>query len=173
MVVFLGFLARAFSFGKNEKGGVLMFDPKRILVPTDFSKYSDKALRIAVDIAQEYKAKICLLHVISDVVYECGIDYCLSDADLAKIEKFSLKTSTDKLRAEVRRIVKSADGVDITFEIKRGRPYETILKEQRKQKIDLIVIASHGRTGITKYLMGSVAEKVLRGARCPVLLVKS
>jgi nucleotide-binding universal stress UspA family protein len=107
------------------------------------------------------------------VVYQCGIDYCLSDADLATIEKFSLKTSTDKLQAEVRRIVKSAGGADITFDIKRGRPYETILKEQREKKIDLIVIASHGKTGIMKYLMGSVAEKVLKGARRRVLLVKS
>jgi len=169
----IGHLAKAFSSGKKERGGVLMFEPKRILVPTDFSKYSDRALKTAVDIAIKYHAKIYLLHVISEVVYQCGIDYCLSDADLEKIEKFSLKTSTDKLQAEVRRIVKSAGGVDITFDIKRGRPFETILKEQREKKIDLVVIASHGRTGIMKHLMGSVAEKVLTGAKCPVLLVKA
>jgi len=149
-----------------------MFEPRRILVPTDFSKYSDRALGIAVDIAQEYRAKIYLLHVISEVAYQCGIDYCLSGADLAKIEKLSLRTSTDKLQAEVRRIVKSAGGVDITSYIKRGRPHETVLKEEREKKIDLIVIASHGRTGIMKHLMGSIAEKVLKGARRPVLLVK-
>lgn len=150
-----------------------MFEPERILVPTDFSKYSDRALKTAVDIAIAYKAQIYLLHVISDVVYQCGIDYCLSDADLAKIEKYSLKTATDKLQAEVRQVVKSAGRVDITFDIKSGRPDKTILNEQRKKKIDLIVIASHGRTGMMKYLMGSVAEKVLKGARCPVLLVKA
>jgi universal stress protein A len=150
-----------------------MFEPKRILVPTDFSKYSDKALKTAVDIAKRYGAKVYLLHVISEVVYQCAVDYCLSDADLNKIEKFGLKTSTDKLQAEVRRIAKSAGGMDITFDIKRGHPYETILNEQREKKIDLIVIASHGRTGIMKHLMGSVAEKVLRGAKCSVLLVKA
>ena len=150
-----------------------MFEPKRILVPTDFSKYSDKALKTAVDIAKRYGAKIYLLHVISEVVYQCAIDYCLTDADLDKIEKSGLKTSTDKLQAEVRKIAKAAGELVITFDVKRGHPYETILNEQREKKIDLIVIASHGRTGIVKHLMGSVAEKVLRGAKCPVLLVKA
>ncbi len=95
----IGHLAKAFNSGNKEKGGILMFEPKRILVATDFSRYSDKALRIAVDMAMEYKTHIYLLHVISEAVYDCGNDYCLSDADLAKIEKYGLKTSTNKLHA--------------------------------------------------------------------------
>ena len=150
-----------------------MFEPKRILVPTDFSKYSDRALKTAVEIATRYKSKIYLFHVITEVIYQCGIDYCLSDADLQHIEKVSLETATDNLQAEVRKVHKSGSVVDIVFDIARGRPYEMILKEQRKKKIDLIVIASHGRTGIMRHLMGSVAERVLKNARCPVLLVKA
>ncbi len=150
-----------------------MFEPKNILVPTDFSAYADGALKIAVDIAKKYKSKIYLLHVITEVLYECGVDYCLSDAELLEIEQVSMKTSTAKLQEEVKRITASSEGLDIIFDIKRGHPYETILTEQDDKKIDLIVIASHGRTGLTKYLIGSVAEKVLRGASCHVLLVKN
>ena len=149
-----------------------MFEPKNILVPTDFSAYSDKALQIAVDIAKKYKAKIYLLHVISEVLYECGVDYCLSDADLLEIEQVSMKTSTTKLQEEVKRISASSGDLNIVFDVKRGHPYETILNEQADKKIDLIVISSHGRTGLMKHLIGSVAEKVLRGAKCHVLLVK-
>jgi nucleotide-binding universal stress UspA family protein len=150
-----------------------MFGPKNILVPTDFSAVADKALRIAVEIAKKYNAKIYLLHVISEVLYECGVDYCLSNADLLEIEQVSMKTSTDKLQEEVKRIKASSEGLDIIFDIKRGHPYESILNEQDDKKIDLIVIASHGRTGLMKHLIGSVAERVLRGAKCNVLLVKS
>ena len=148
-----------------------MFEPKRILVPTDFSRYSDRALKTAVEIAKKYGSRIYLLHVISEVVYQCGIDYCLSDADIEKIEKLGFETSTAKLQAEVRKIAKSAGEMDITFDIKRGHPYEMILNEQRMKKIDLIVIASHGRTGIVKHLMGSVAEKVVRNSKIPVVLI--
>jgi nucleotide-binding universal stress UspA family protein len=150
-----------------------MFEPKNILVPTDFSAYADRALKIAVDIAKKYKSKIYLLHVITEVLYECGVDYCLSDAQLLEIEQVGMKTSTAKLQEEVKKITASSEGLDIIFDIKRGHPYETILTEQEDKKIDLIVIASHGRTGLMKHLIGSVAEKVLRGARCHVLLVKN
>lgn len=150
-----------------------MFEPKNILVPTDFSNYAERALKIAVDIAKKYKSKIYLLHVITEVLYECGVDYCLSDAQLLEIEQVSMKTSTAKLQEEVKRITASSEGLDIIFDIKRGHPYETILTEQEDKKIDLIVIASHGKTGLMKHLIGSVAEKVLRGAKCHVLLVKS
>jgi len=150
-----------------------MFEPKNILVPTDFSAYADRALKIAVDIAKKYKSKIYLLHVITEVLYECGVDYCLSDAQLLEIEQVGMKTSTAKLQEEVKKITASSEGLDIIFDIKRGHPYETILTEQEDKKIDLIVIASHGRTELMKHLIGSVAEKVLRGARCHVLLVKN
>ncbi len=150
-----------------------MFKPKNILVPTDFSAYADKALEIAVEIAKKYNAKIYVLHVISELLYECGVDYCLSDADLLEIEQVSMKTSTNKLQEEVKRIKASSEGLNIIFDIKRGHSYETILNEQEDKKTDLIIIASHGRTGLMKHLIGSVAEKVLRGAKCHVLLVKS
>lgn len=148
-----------------------MFAPKNILVPTDFSKYSDAALQKALDIAIQYEAKIHLLHVITENVQQCAVDYCLSAQVVDQLEKESLKGAKGKLKKEADTIAKKK-GVKISFDIKRGVPHVVILNEQMARKIDLIVIASHGKTGILKQLMGSVADKVIKSAKCPVIVVK-
>ncbi len=143
---------------------------KTILVPTDFSKYSDKALELAVDVAKHNNAKIHLLHVV-DIVQQCVADYCLSNADVASINSQIKAASDTNLKKMINKFNKN--GVQIQGEVKEGTPYEQILKEQKSKKADLIVISSHGKTGLTKYLMGSVADKVVKGAPCNVVLVKS
>jgi nucleotide-binding universal stress UspA family protein len=148
-----------------------MFAPKKILVPTDFSKFSDDALKQAYDIAKQYKAKIYLLHVI-DVVQTCAVDYCLDKQTIDMLEKKSADASKEMMQKQIKKVVKSTD-VEILYDVKKGTPYEEILKEQQSKKIDVIVIASHGRRGLLGHLMGSVAEKVARKAKCPVVLVKN
>lgn len=76
------------------------------------------------------------------------------------------------MQKQIKKVAKLKD-VEIISDVIKGTPYEAILKEQQAKKIDLIVIASHGRTGIMGHLIGSVAEKVARGAKCPVILVKN
>ena len=149
-----------------------MFAPKNILVPTDFSVYSDNALKQALDIAKQNKAKIFLLHVVDDGIRQCAADYCLNEEAFQSIIKESVKNAQDKLHQEAQKIAGS-DNVEISYEAIRGVPYEEILKEQEAKNIDLIVIASHGKTGILKNLMGSVVDKVTRRAKCQVLLVRS
>ena len=149
-----------------------MFAPKKILVPTDFSVYSDNALKQALDIAKQNKAKIFLLHVVDDGIRQCAADYCLNEEAFQSIIKESVKNAQDKLHQEAQKIAGS-DNVEISYEAIRGVPYEEILKEQEAKNIDLIVIASHGKTGILKNLMGSVVDKVTRRAKCQVLLVRS
>jgi nucleotide-binding universal stress UspA family protein len=148
-----------------------MFAPKNILVPTDFSKYSDTALKKAIDIATQHDTKIYLLHVIDEQIHQCAVDYCLSYEVVKQLEKESLKASKDKLKKEADAIVK-AKKIKVVFDVKNGVPSEVILSEQKAKKIDLIVIASHGKTGLLKQLMGSVADKVVKGAKCPVMVVK-
>lgn len=148
-----------------------MFAPKNILVPTDFSKYSDKALKEAVDIAAQYGSKIYLLHVIDQQVQECAIDYCLSYEVVQSLKKDSLKTSRESLEKEAAKITKGKD-IKVAFDVKTGNPAETILSEQKAKRIDMIVIASHGKTGLLKQFMGSVADKVVKGAKCRVVVVK-
>jgi universal stress protein A len=148
-----------------------MFSPKNILVPTDFSEYSTKALKRAVDMAQQYKAKIYLLHVIDEAIHLCAVDYCLSDDVVKALEKGSFDASKDKLQQEVKALT-DAQNVEIVFDVKKGVPSEVILEEEREKGIDLVVIASHGKTGLLKYLIGSVTEKVVRGSSCPVMVVR-
>jgi nucleotide-binding universal stress UspA family protein len=148
-----------------------MFAPKNILVPTDFSKFADAALKTAVDLATQYDTKIYLLHVIDEQIKQCAVDYCLSYEVVKQLEKESVKASTDKLQKEAAAIIKEKK-IKVIFDVKNGVPSEVILSEQKAKKIDLIVIASHGKTGILKQLMGSVADKVVKGSKCPVMVVK-
>jgi nucleotide-binding universal stress UspA family protein len=148
-----------------------MFAPKNILVPTDFSKHSDAALDNAVDIAAKYKAKIYLLHVITQHIKRCVADYCLDLQLVKELEKQSSKGANDKLQEKVDTVTKERD-VEISIVAREGVPQDVILGEQKAKKIDLIVIASHGQTGILRNLMGSVADKVVKGSKCPVLVVK-
>jgi len=148
-----------------------MFAPKKILVPTDFSKFSDDALKQAYDMAKQYKAKIYLLHVVG-LIQQCVVDYCLDQQTTNALEKKAVKAAEDMMQKQIKKVVKSKD-VEIVPDVAKGTPYVEILKEQKSKKIDVIVIGSHGMTGILSHLMGSVAEKVLRGAKCPVVLIKN
>ncbi len=148
-----------------------MFAPKNILVPTDFSKYADAALKKAVDIATQHDTKIYLLHVIDKQIVECVVDYCLSYEVVEALKKDSLKEAKARLKKEAEAIVKSKK-IKVSYDIKRGVPSEVILSEQQAKKIDLIVMSSHGKTGLLKQLMGSVADKVVQGSKCPVFVVK-
>jgi universal stress protein A len=143
---------------------------KKILVPTDFSKFSDSALKRAVEMAKQSKAKIYLFHVIP-IVQQCTVDYCLDNATIEDLEQKTLQSSQDMMQKQIHRVVKSSD-VDIVSDVRKGMPYQEILKEQEDKKMDLIVIATHGRTGLIGHLLGSVAEKVARHAKCPVFLVR-
>jgi nucleotide-binding universal stress UspA family protein len=147
-----------------------MFAPKIILVPTDFSEHSDKAIRQAADIAEQNNAKIYLLHVV-DKVQQCAVDYCIPVESVTKAQADGAENATQKMREEVQKLLQSRK-IDVTFGVKVGVPYEEILQQELDRKADLIVIGSHGRTGVKRAFLGSVAEKVTREAKCPVLLVR-
>jgi nucleotide-binding universal stress UspA family protein len=134
-----------------------MFSPKQILVPTDFSEYSVKALKEAIDIARQHGGTIHLLHVIS-IVQQCAVDYCLDSTVITELEKQSTERAKNMMAEELSKIPESKE-VAIVTEVKKGTPYDEILKNQKENNIDLIVIASHGTTGLLYYFMGSVAER--------------
>ncbi len=148
-----------------------MSDPKSILVPTDFSTYSDAALKKAVELAEKFNSKIYLLHVIDKAIQQCAVDYCITPDVVSQLEEQGIKASNDNLRDEANKII-GAKNLDVVFDVQKGHPAEVILKEQQDKGIDLIVIASHGKSGILKNLMGSVANKVIKGSKCPVMVVK-
>ena len=148
-----------------------MLRPTKILVPTDFSDYSDKALKQALDIAKQYNAKVFLFHVIPREVNRCVADVCLGDDVVRDLEDQLNTRAQENLQKQLDKFPQSQE-VSVTTEIGKGIPYEAILQEAEDNGIDLIVIASLGRSGIARFLIGSVSRNVLKGAKCPVLLTK-
>jgi universal stress protein A len=148
-----------------------MFKPSRILVPTDMSEHSFKAIRQAFDIANQFNSVVILLHVIRNPVQECTFDYCISKELIAHLQSEMLNAARNGIRQQLANLP-GIDSDKIITDIKSGNPYEEILKEAEERDIDLIVIASLGHSGLAKYLIGSVARHVLLEAKCPVLLTK-
>lgn len=145
--------------------------PTNILVPTDFSEYSDRALRQALDIAKQYGSKIYILHVLPEEVYHVGELVDFTGDTLQTIEKNKLATAKENLKKQLDKFPVAKE-TEVVADVKKGLCYEAILEEAAQRSIDLIVIASLGQSGIAKYLIGSVARNVLKGAKCPVLLTK-
>jgi nucleotide-binding universal stress UspA family protein len=147
-----------------------MLRPTKILVPTDFSEYSDKALKQGLDIARQYKAKVYLFHVIP-VIQQYVADYAISGDAILAAEKQAEEASAESMKNQLGKFPHYEE-VEVITDVAIGMPSEAILKEADGRGIDLIVIASLGRSGIAKYLIGGVARNVLKGAKCPVLLTK-
>jgi len=149
-----------------------MFPLRRVLVPTDFSACSGRALDQAVAFAERSHARIYLLHVINRGAQECIADYCLSPEIPRKIENESIVSTDENLKKEIEKASKTAGAVIVPV-MRKGYPDEEILKEARERNIDMIVLASIGKAGLSRHLIGGVTERVLKGAPCPVLLVRS
>ena len=141
---------------------------KKILFATDFSEGSINALPYAVDIAMRHGAKIYAVHVIFDMTKAAGwyVPHASAEEVYADLEK-SARKQLEKTFSEDMRKFKDFENV-----LLRGTPYEEITKFAEANKIDLIVLATHGRTGIDRLIFGSTAEQVVRYAPCPVLSVR-
>ena len=152
-----------------------MLKPTKILVPTDFSEFSDKALKQALDIASEYNAKVYVLHVVNEKIHAALADdysdISITVREIQNLQKSMLSKAKGRLHNQVDKFPESKN-VQVIQMVTSGVPSEEILRQQEERGIDLIVIASLGRTGIAKYLIGGVARNVLKGAKCPVLLTK-
>ncbi len=148
-----------------------MLKPTKILVPTDFSEYSNKALSQAIDIAKQYNAKVFLFHVVEEHTIQTVDEYSIGIEVVQELESKILALAKEKMQKQYAKFYEDKS-IEIITNIRVGVSYEEILKEEQDKNIDLIVIASLGRTGISKYLLGSVARNVLKGAKCPVLLTK-
>ena len=139
----------------------------KILVPTDFSEPSKYALRYACRLADQFKAEVHQVHVVEalpDLYFEGAI--------------FTSETE-GRMRETAEKLLKKqpqapwADGVTVTHEVRQGTPLNEILAAAKDFEADLIVIGTHGRSGVGHLLLGSVAEKVIRKSPCPVLTVRT
>ncbi len=141
---------------------------KTILCPIDFSEISAKALEYAVFLASYHHAELLILHVVEQLhEFEHYQILVLTPQELAeKMEKQAYE-ELNRLTEQIKKTVK------VETVVRQGKPFVEIIKEAKEKDMDLIVMASHGRTGVSHMLMGSVAEKVVRKASCPVLIVRN
>jgi len=141
---------------------------EKILLPTDFSEYSRWATRYAVALAENFKAKLYVVHVFEEVVFSSAPDaYSLSVSEFHALLQSGERDKLSHLIEELRE-----KGVDAEPVFRVGRAYIDIVETARELSIDVIVLATHGRTGLSHLIFGSTAEKVVRLAPCPVLTVK-
>ncbi len=147
-----------------------MIDVKRIVAPTDFSAHAEHALRYACALAERLGAELHVLHVLSEIV-PTGPDPLLMPVmppqfyqeDEARVAK-SLETVVDPSWGKPR---------SLSTAVRWGTPAQGIVDYAAEQNADLIVISTHGRTGLSHVLLGSVAERIVRVAPCPVLTIRN
>jgi len=143
----------------------VQFHINKILVPVDFSEHSQKALRYALAFALQFDAEVTLVHIVEQMVYPGDWMYPpLAVTDFAAEKREQM---LDRLRA-----LDAGSGVKTDHVVRLGRAWQEVIEIAREQKADMIILATHGYTGLKHALLGSVAEKIVRHAPCPVLSVR-
>lgn len=137
---------------------------KHILVPIDLSRISFKALQYAVPLAKQFGAKITLLHVLEVPVSAPELGYLAAGGKDGRLDA--------KHRMEELACRTMPHGVEANVLIRDGVAFDTIATVAKKRSVDLVVLTTHGYTGLKRVLMGSTAERVVRHAHCPVLIVR-
>lgn len=135
---------------------------KHILVPTDFSEASEAAVKYGIALARAFKAQLHLLHV-PESGEAAGVEHPMGLAD----------TTQNPAGEQLSTLLTDGEMAELRPErvMRNGKPYNEIVRYAQEQDIDLIVMGTHGREGVARVLIGSVAEMVVRRAPCPVLTV--
>jgi nucleotide-binding universal stress UspA family protein len=148
---------------------LVMFAPKKILVPTDFTEDSARALREAIDIAAVSRGKVYLLHVDQKVPLVVG-DAVIDPTVINAVEKNDDVIARQKMLEEIRKVALQTD-VEIEIDERHGVTFEQILVYMRDKVIDLVVIEPHAKKGVLKSLLGGVTDRLLRETSCPMLVL--
>lgn len=146
-----------------------MISLKKILVPTDFSEYSACAKNYACAFTDRFGAELHLLHVVQDlaaIVPEPGLAFPPPAAYMEDLQAAAEKSLAEWLDPQW------AAGKQVVREIRQGAAFVEIIRYAKEQDVDLIIATTHGRSGLAHVLIGSVAERIVRKAPCPVLTVR-
>jgi nucleotide-binding universal stress UspA family protein len=146
-----------------------MMQVKTILVPCDFSAYAERAYTWAIGLAEKWGAKIILVHA-AQLFTSLGYPESVYLLDMKKMEDEILADAEKRLQEFVAK--KGSSPVVVEARAVTGDPFWEICQTAEKERADLIVMGSHGRTGLAHVLLGSVAERVVRHAPCPVLVAR-
>ena len=141
---------------------------KNILVPIDFSEQSQKALRYAARFAEQFGSTIILLHVFEVLTYPAELGYM--PVELQVDWDAARKNTNERLEALAKEELKPT--IQTKVLVRSGTPFNEIAAAARELNVDLIILSTHGYSGLKHLLMGSTAERVVRHAPCPVLVVR-
>lgn len=155
------------SAGETGEQIPKVIDLQRIMVPLDFSEHARKALRYAVKLAEQFGSEIELVNVVTPTIYAEGIVFPVA------MENLELENKKHA-REQLERITRDAAVEHITWKttVLMGSPYDEIVRLAMERQTDLLLITTHGRTGLQHFLLGSTAERILRHAPCPVMVVR-
>ena len=145
-----------------------MIEIKEILVPLDLSEVAEHAVIYAEELASAYGARIHLLHVVD----ARGVEVTGAVGALPTYGGMAGEAIVEAAETGLEQIREGLQGVDTEVVVQVGSPRKNIVAYAREHEIDVIVMATHGRSGLTHALIGSVAEKVVQKAPCPVLTVR-
>jgi universal stress protein A len=143
---------------------------KRILIPVDFSDDSLNALAYGRELAKPMGAELTILYVVEPIYYATPADMYVATPNMASLLDEQRRVGIEQLARLAADLKKK--GVRHRTMLDTGVPAQVIVETARRRRCDLIIMATHGRTGLVHMLMGSVAEKVVRTAPCPVLTVR-
>lgn len=157
--------------GKRNRLGAEGAVIERILVATDFSGGALGALEYAIDLARPIEAELIILFVVEPAYYGTGADLYAGSMDPTILLQEQRRIGREQLSRLARHLDKRA--IRFRTFLETGTPYRVIAEVAEKQRADLIVMATHGRSGFSHLLLGSVTEKVIRSAPCPVLTLRA
>jgi nucleotide-binding universal stress UspA family protein len=148
----------------------ILMEIRSILLPTDFSDCANHALAFATSLARQFSARIICVHVVEPVVPAVGYTGMAEPMPIADISE-QLEDSAERELPKLAEC-EECQGLSVEEVIAHGDAASEIVRVAKEHKVNLIVISSHGRTGLGRILFGSTAESVVRHAHCPVLVVK-
>jgi nucleotide-binding universal stress UspA family protein len=141
---------------------------RSILVPIDFSAHSKNALKYAIPLAEKFRASVHLVYVVEPTVYPADLGF--GQVVLPGVEDELREKGAGELEQLIRREI--AGTVTATSSVRTGSPHQEILHEAEERGVDLIVVATHGHSGVEHILFGSTADRIVRHAQCPVLTIR-
>jgi nucleotide-binding universal stress UspA family protein len=141
---------------------------RSILVPIDFSVHSKNALKYAIPIAEKFHASLHLVYVVEPTIYPADLGF--GQVVLPGVEDELREKGGEELESLIEREI--GGRVAATCAVRTGNPHQEILREASERGVDMIVVATHGHSGVEHMLFGSTADRIVRNARCPVLTVR-
>jgi nucleotide-binding universal stress UspA family protein len=160
--------ARLRRTAKPEPAVQEKFSIHSILVPIDFSLHSKNALKYAVPLAEKFNASLHLVYVVEPTIYPADLGF--GQVVLPGVEDELREKGGEELQSLMEKEI--GGRVKSSCAVRTGNPHQEILREAEELGVALIVVATHGHSGVEHMLFGSTADRIVRNARCPVLTVR-